>query len=181
MARLTARTAFAGLLPVAAGSVRLSEIPHPAITWVAPFRGQAAAVSAALRAQAGIALPDPNRVVGTGDTRAVWFGPDQALLLGPTPAAIPGAAMADQTGGWAACLLEGDGAAAVLSRLVAIDLRDGEFGIGHAARTPLGHLPCVLMRSGAECFEILVFRSMAATCAHEIHRAMRMVAARAAG
>lgn len=179
MANLTAKTAFDGLLPIAKGDVTLSEITFDAITWVAPYKGKAAAVSKALDKQIAAAFPDPNRTTGSGDARAVWTGPGQAFVLGKPLKPITGAAMADQTSAWAACALEGDHAAEVLARLVPIDLRDETFAVGHAARTVLGHMTCVLIRTGAVRYEIMVFRSMAATCTHEITRAMRMVAARA--
>lgn len=180
MASLNARTAFDGRLPVAHGDAELRETAFDAITWIAPHDGRHADVSAALERQIGGALPDPNRCTGRPPARAVWAGPGQALILGPPLKPIAGAAMVDQTAAWASCLLEGPDAAAVLARLVPIDLRDGAFATDHAARTVLGHMNCVLMRTGLSAFGIMVFRSMAGTCAHELDRAMRMVAARRA-
>ncbi|WP_224815886.1 sarcosine oxidase subunit gamma [Hasllibacter sp. MH4015] len=179
MANLTAKTAFDDLLPITNGDVTLSEIPFDTITWVAPYNGKAAAVSKALDKQIGADFPGPNRTTCSADARAVWTGPEQAFVLGKPLKPITGAAMADQTSAWAACALEGDHAAEVLARLMPIDLREEVFAVGHAARTVLGHMNCVLMRTGAARYEIMVFWSMASTCAHEIERAMRMVAARA--
>jgi sarcosine oxidase subunit gamma len=180
VASLTARTAFAGLLPITEAALTLSEAAPEAITWVAPYRGQVAAVSAELDRRTGCAFPAPNRFTAKGGRRIVWTGPEQAFVLGAAPGDIAGAAIGDQSGGWAACALEGDGAAEVLARLLPIDLRDDRFAVGHAARSLLGHMSCVLMRTGPARYEVLVFRSMAASAAHELHRAMRMVAARRA-
>jgi heterotetrameric sarcosine oxidase gamma subunit len=54
------------------------------------------------------------------------------------------------------------------------------FEVGHAARTMLGHMSCLLLRVEADRFLVLVFRSMAASATHDLDRAMRMVAARGA-
>lgn len=177
MANLTFKTAFDGLLPITIGTVTLSEVTPDTVTWIAPAKGKAAAVSKALEKQIGAAFPEPNRVTGT-DMRAVWTGPGQAMILGAVLKPITGAAMSDQTSAWACCAVDGPDAAAVLSRLVPIDLRADKFAVGHAARTLLGHMNCVLMRTGPDRYEVMVFRSMAATATHELECAMRMVAAR---
>ncbi len=175
MANLTAKTPFDALLPIEAGDVRLSEVTPDRITWIAPQKGQMAKVSRALDKQLGADFPSPN----THANGLVWFGPDQALVLGTALKPIAGAAMVDQTSAWACCALEGAGATDVLARLVPIDLRDTAFGAGAAARTLLGHMNCVLLRTGPTRYEVMVFRSMAATLVHEVERAMTMVAARA--
>ena len=175
MARLVAKSPCAGLLPVTSGSVTLSEVLPEAITSVAPFAGQGGAVSASLRAATGAAFPDPNRWTG-GDIRIVWTGPDQAMVLGPR-VAPDRAAVTDQSDAWAVMRLEGQGAEAVLARLVPVDVRRAQFPEGHAARTLLHHMTCTLMRVGGEAFDIMVFRSMAETAVHHIEVAMRSVAA----
>lgn len=174
MANLTSESAYQGLLPISAGTVTVSEINHAAITWIAPAKGKTAAVSKALTKQTSAASPEPGRISGP----MVWTGPGQAMILGATIKPIAGAAMSDQTSAWACCAVEGADARAVLTRLVPIDLRDTSFAIGHAARTLLGHMNCVLMRTGEDRYEVMIFRSMAATAAHELERSMRMVAAR---
>lgn len=174
MANLSSKTAYDGLLPISAGSVTLSEVDHAAITWIAPMKGKAAAVSKALAKQLGAPLPEPNRISGP----MVWTGRDQAMILGAAIKPLKGAALSDQTSAWASCALEGADAAEVLARLVPIDLRGDAFAVGHTARTQLGHMNCILMRASKDRYEVMVFRSMAATAAHEVERAMRMVAAR---
>ena len=67
----------------------------------------------------------------------------------------------------------------ILARLVPIDLRDQAFPDGAAARTLFGHMTAVLMRLGPEHYEVMVFRSMAGTLAHDLKDAMESVAARA--
>ncbi|OAN70758.1 hypothetical protein A8B78_04725 [Jannaschia sp. EhC01] len=174
MASLTQKTAFDGLLPITTGTTTLEEVTHDAITWVAPAKGKAAAVSKALEKQIQAPFPKPNRISGP----AVWTGPGQAMVLGQPLRPLSGAALSDQTSAWACCAIDGPDARDVLSRLVPIDLRADVFKVGHAARTVLGHMNCVLMRPAQDRYEVMVFRSMAATATHELTRAMAMVAAR---
>lgn len=175
MARLVATSPCAGLLPIGAGTVTLSEVLPAAITSVAPFAGQEAAVSRALERAAGAVFPAPGRWTGA-ETRVVWTGPGQAMVLGPR-VAPEGAAVTDQSDAWAVMRLEGQGAEAVLARLVPVDVRRAHFPPGHAARTMLHHMTCTLMRTGEDAFEIMVFRSMAATAVHHLEVAMKSIAA----
>lgn len=179
MAELQALTPCAGLCPVNHGDLSLSEVTVEAITSVAPLDRQQDAVSEGLRAQMGAAFPAPNRTTGKAKARAVWSGRGQALVLGPRLDPIAGAAMTDQSDAWACVALEGPGARDVLARLVPVDLGENVFKRGHAARTQLGHMNVVIMRTGADRYGIMAFRSMARTLVHELDEAMRMVAARA--
>jgi heterotetrameric sarcosine oxidase gamma subunit len=175
VARLVETSPFAGLLPRAAGGVTLSEVRVEAITSVAPLAGREATVSAVLERAAGAAFPAPGRWTG-GDIRIVWTGPGQAMVLGAR-VAPEGAAVTDQSDAWAVMRLEGAGAEAVLARLVPVDLRRAQFPPGHAARTMLHHMTCTLIRAEDAAFEIMVFRSMAATAVHHLGEAMQSVAA----
>lgn len=179
MADLFARTPAEGLLPVTIGGVTLSEAEPARITSVAPFRGREAAVSKALQEAAGAAFPAPNRATGKAGARIVWTGPGQALVLGPA-VAPEGAAITDQSDAWAHLVLEGQGARDVLARLAPVDLREGVFRRGHAARTLLFHMTATLIRTGTDRWEILVFRSMAKTAVHDLTGAMRGLAGRQA-
>jgi sarcosine oxidase subunit gamma len=166
-----ARTPGAGLLPVEIGGVALREVSYGAITSVAPFRGGPAV---------DLALPEIGRFQDTEAGRISWAELGGYLVLGPRLAPMAGAAVVDQSDAWAVLALEGAEAAAVLARLTPLDLRDAVFGPGQAARSLLGHMTCLFLRTGGTRFEMLVFRSMAGTAVHEITQAMRGVAARAA-
>ncbi len=179
MANLIARTPCEGLLPVTAGTCTLTEITPAATTSVMPARGRAGAVSDALKKAIGLTFPAPNRATGKDGNRLVWSGAGQALLLGAAPAALPGAALTDQSDAWAVMRLDGAAAEAVLARLVPVDLRAATFKRGHTARTMLFHMTCSISRVGATSFDIMVFRSMASTAVHELHVAMKSVAAQA--
>lgn len=181
MADLVAKSPCEGLLPVTAGDVTLSEVAAGWITALAPFRGQEAALSTALKAAHGMGFPEAGRAVGKAGSRCVWTGRGQAFLIGPAPdaALAAHAAVTDQSDAWAVVALEGVGAEAVLARLVPVDLRASVFKRGHTVRTLCGHMTVSITRVGAEAFQIMAFRSMARTLAHELGHAMELVAARA--
>lgn len=179
MAELLAKSPCDGLLPRTHGKVTLSEVAITDLYSVAPMQGQRAAVDAALKAAHGIGFPAPNRVTGSGDLRCIWSGRDQALFFGAEPDLTPDlAAVTDQSDAWVMVRLEGARVEEVLARLVPIDLRAPAFAEGHCARTLLQHMTVSISRVGRDAFEILAFRSMAATLVHDLDTALQMVAAR---
>lgn len=180
MARLIARTPAAGLLPLSIGAVTLTEVDPGPVTSVAPFRGQTAAVSAALQAAFGFGLPGPNQTAQGQGARILWAGLDRALLIG---AAAPGtlavlAALVDQSDSSVILRIEGPAAEAVLARLVPLDLREGPFPQGATARSFVNHMTAAITRVAPRAFEVMVFRSMAATLVRELAEAAQGVAAR---
>lgn len=179
MPSLIEKSACDGLLPIAAGGVTLGELPFARITSVAPLAGRERAVGTALKAL-GLGWPEPGRSVTTGAAACLWTGRGQAFLIGADPDGLTGfAALTDQSDGWARMRLSGPGAEAVLARLVPLDLRAAAFPVGAVARTGLNHMMMVLSRVAGEDFDILVFRSMAASAVHELSRSMAACAARA--
>lgn len=176
MVDLVAKSPCDGLLPVSHGAAMLDEVLPEAITSVALLGGSDADATKALADALGLGFPAANRFEGSDGVKIVSIGPGKAFVLG-RPVAIDGAACTDQSDAWAVMALEGGDARAVLARLCPADLRDGEFDVGNAAQTLLGHMTCTILRTGAERYEILVFRSMAQTAVHEMERAMRSVAA----
>lgn len=180
MPELIAKSACDGLLPVTMGSVVLSEIAPAVLTSIAPFKGQSKALSEALKAAHGMAMPAANRATGTDNARCIWFGRAHALLVGPEPDAglARFAAVTDQSDAWTVVALEGTGAVDVLARLVPMDLRSSAFKTGHTARTDLMHMSASITRVSANAFQIMAFRSMAKTLVHDLKTAMEGVAAR---
>lgn len=180
MGEVQAESPGEGRLPVTAGEVRLSAAVPERMTSLAPYKGQAEALSQAMQAVHGMGWPKPGRMTGRKGARAMWFGREMALLIGPEP--DPGlaahAALVDQSDAWAVLVLEGPGAAQVLARLCPLDLRDHVFKRGHVARTEVAHMAGAIGRIGAESWRIMVFRSMAGTLIHEAETAMQRVAAR---
>ena len=177
MVELITKSPCEGLLPLTVGGCSLHEVVVQAITSVAPARGQEKATSDALKKLHGVAFPAPGRATGKDGARCIWFGPGQAMLLGAPVAPIMGAVLSDQSDGWAVMRLSGPRAADALARLVPVDLRARAFKRGHTARTLLFHVPASITRTGANAFDIMVFRSMAATAMHELGVALRSVEA----
>ncbi|SPH18778.1 hypothetical protein DEA8626_02322 [Defluviimonas aquaemixtae] len=166
------------LLPVLDGGLKLSEAREARITSVTPFAGKDRGVATALKSL-GLGWPKPGQAV-TGQAGAcLWTGRGQAFLVGPVPEGLDGiAALTDQSDAWARMELTGPHVAEVLARLVPLDLRAAVFPVGTVARSGLNHMMMILHRTGDDCFEIMVFRSMAATAVEEIRHAMAARAAR---
>jgi len=174
--KLIARYPCNELLPIFAGDNTLSELAPTVITSVSPALGQKKTASAALKKACGLGFPAANRMTGKGEVRCIWFGPAQAMLFGASPVVIKGASLTDQTDGWAVLQLQGKQASDILARLVPVDLRISTFKTRHTARTILFHMPVSITRSGANSYDIMVFRSMAVTAVHELELAMKSVA-----
>lgn len=180
MVNLIAKSPCDGLLPVTIGNVTLSERNLGRMTSVAPYKGEHKAVSAVMKDAHGVAFPSPNRMTTKGGVQALWFGQGQALLIGPDPdvSLTAKAAMTDQSDAWAVVELKGPKAADVLARLISIDLRPTEFKRGHTARCDLMHMMASVTKTGADSFQIMVFRAMAKTLVHDLTTAMESVHAR---
>ena len=175
MPELIAKTALNGPKPLTLAGTTLSELDPGPITSIALFPGGDVSVLSTI----GLSFPAPNRFVTSGAALLVWTGRDQAFLIGVSaPDMGTSAAVTDQSGGWVTLTLTGPAAEAALARYVPLDFRS--FATGHAARTPLYHLPMILLRMGPEAFRIMVFRSMARTAWHEIALALKSIAARRA-
>lgn len=166
--------------PVSIGGLKLSERLLGPITSVAVLPGQDKAVAKALK-PLGLVFPTPGLFALSGEARLVWTARHQAFLIGVAPPdALQGAALTDQSDGWAGLRLEGPAASDALMRIYPLDLRLHTFAQGNSARAPLNHMQSVLMRTGPYAFDILVFRSMARTAWHEVEAAMKTLGARAA-
>ena len=176
MPELIAKSALEGR-SLTLGTVTLAEVDVGPITSIAVFPGGGKAVAKGLRTL-GLAMPEPNAFAEKKGARIVWTGREQAFLMGAEPPALEGAALTDQSDGWAVLGLSGAGAVDVLARLVPVDLRLAAFPVGQVLRTQLNHMNVVILRIGDHAFEVLVFRSMARTAWHELETTMHMVAAR---
>jgi len=161
------------------GGVTLAEAEVGPITSIAVLVGGAKDVAKGLK-PLGLSFPAPNRTLEKRGARIVWTGRDQAFLIGVAAPPLDGAALTDQSDGWAVLALSGVGAADVLARLVPLDLRLSAFPVGQAVRSGLNHMNAVILRTGDYAFEVMVFRSMARTAWHEIEAPMQALAARAA-
>lgn len=180
MLELTPKTPAAGLTPVTVGTMTLTEPDLGQLTLITPFKGQVQAVSDAMLAAHGMALPDAGQTTGQDGARAIWFGLGQTLLAGPAADASlgAGAALVDQSDAWAVLQLRGDELGPVLARLVPVDIRAASFAVGQTIRTELAHMMASVTRVADDAVVIMVFRSMAHTAVHELRDAMEAVAAR---
>nr|WP_246175932.1 sarcosine oxidase subunit gamma [Roseovarius bejariae] len=177
---MKAKTPCDGLLPLEVGALRLSEVETGPITSVAAFKGQEAALCKVMQAAYGLDMPEPNRVNEAGEVRAIWFGPQMALLTGVVAedGLSTHAALTDQSDAWAVVRLDGVGAADVLARLTPIDLRKDTLGPGKTARTEVQHMQASVTCLGKEIYQIMVFRAFAETLVHDLKCAMQAVEAR---
>ena len=132
MTELKALSPAAGLLPLNIGGVELREDEMRALTLIAPYKGQEAALAKALEAAHGLSWPTVGTTSGSGAARLVWFGRGAALLVGAEASAklAKHAALTDQTDAWSCLTLEGAGARDVLARLTPLDMRDVAFPVG---------------------------------------------------
>ena len=128
MVDLLAKTACDGLAPLNIGTVCLREGPTVPMTTLAPYRGQQAALDAALQAAHGLGFPPLGGSCQSGDARALWFGRALGLRRGIEPEAR--------------------------------------------------HMQASICRIEEDCFQIMVFRSMARTMYHDLKTAMEAWAAR---
>ncbi|WP_369250803.1 sarcosine oxidase subunit gamma [Streptomyces sp. R41] len=148
--RLAAATRASG------GAVRLAELPFLAqVTVRLDAKGAAAdAVGLAL----GLQLPlEPNTVVRAGELTALWFGPDEWLLVGP-----PGSqrdlesrirsatgdepvSVTDVSAQRTTLLVTGSRARDLLAHGCPLDLHPRAFGAGRCAQTTLARTHIVLV------------------------------------
>lgn len=180
MPDLIAKSALSGFAPVTRLNTTLVEGQVGPITSIQPSPGRAPQVGAIL-APLGLAFPAPNGQSVNGTTRLIWAGRETAFLIGAEPplGLSDHAAITDQTDGWAILTLTGPAAVDALMRPIPLDLRAAAFPPGRAIRAPLNHMQAILIRTGAEAFEIMVFRSMARTAWAELAEALEVLEARA--
>lgn len=178
MANLLATAPLGYMKPTVLAQTTLAQMDWAQITSIAPFAGREGDVTAALGAL-GLGFPAPNTFVCSGAACIAWTGRAQAFLIGADcPDLGDAAAITDQSDAWARMTLSGPAAVDVLARYVPVDLRLSALPVGAAIRSQLYHVPLCLMRSGADAFELLVFRSMAQTAWHEMETALKAIAAR---
>lgn len=177
MPELIAKSALEGR-SLTLGGMTLAEVDAGPVTSIASFPGGEKLVAKGLR-PLGLAMPAPNHFTEKKGARIAWTGRDQAFLTGVVCPALEGAAVTDQSDGWAFLALSGAGSVDVLARLVPLDLRLTAFPVGRVARSHVNHMNAVILRTGDYALEVMVFRSMARTAWHELETTMGMVAARA--
>ena len=167
------------MVPLSVGTLELTETVPAAITSIACYQGQSAALSAALKEHHGMALPKTGQATGRAGARAIWAGPS-VFLVGPEPDADLSnhAAIVDQSDSWCVLNLKGADVEAVLARLSSVDMRLKSMEKGQVVRSQLQHMNAIYHRISDDSFDIYAFRSMAKTMVHDIDRAIRYIASR---
>lgn len=153
------RTPLDALKPISTPG-RLVVTPAPARARLV-LRGNVAALGTAF----GLVLPvTPCRAVLDGDRAALWLGPDEWLLLAPSLEAVdvPDAAVVDVSHRQVGLVVEGAGAANLLSAGNPLDLHPSAFPPGMCTRTVFGKAEIILWRTDADRFHVEVWRSFAA-------------------
>jgi sarcosine oxidase subunit gamma len=152
----------------ATGAVALAPPRH--VFSVAAYAGATGRLEAAL----GVILPPPGRVSAAAGITWAWSGPDCWLAVSETPvslaAAVPFAAITEQSDGRAIFLVSGPLARRILQKLVPIDLHDTAFLPDHTALTLAGHIPVQIWREG-DIFCLACFRSFAPALHHALIQA----------
>lgn len=172
----TATSAFAGVaapLATAGAGLTVTVLDNLGLATVHARKGSALALSAKVKAAYGLELParpqrnanGPVAFVGTGP--GAWMAVSEGGPLGwadKLAADLAGvASVNDQSDGYAALRLEGPKVLDVLAKGVFLDLDAKVFPPGSAAGVTIAHIGAVLWRREAEVFEVLVFRSYAAS------------------
>ena len=124
----------------------------------------------ALSSAFGLTLPTrPKTSASANGRHALWLGPDEWLLIDETGADLMAAAASagvlhsatDVSHRNTAVLVSGPDAAGAIARACPLDLGNAVFPVGAAARTVLGKIEIVLLRSGEEDYRVECWRSFA--------------------
>lgn len=122
----------------------------------------------ALSAAFGVTLPTrPKTSASANGRHALWLGPDEWLLIDETGADLMAAAASagvlhsatDVSHRNTAILVSGPDAAGAIAGSCPLDLGNSIFPVGAAARTVLGKIEIVLLRTGEEDYRVECWRS----------------------
>jgi heterotetrameric sarcosine oxidase gamma subunit len=152
-------------------SLTLSEVQPGSIVQLAAWRGEEGAMIAAIRDVAGLALPDgAGGGIATETKNAFGFAPGKFLVADQDEglAAAFANAVAASTGtvtdlshGRTAIRITGPKAEWVLAKFFAVDFSLPAFPIGSGLSTVHHDIFAQIQRTGADQFDIYVFRSFA--------------------
>ena len=170
-----ALSALAGMTASAGGEqVTLSEAPFRALAQVQAWPTTPRAMSDALSTLPLGEIPPIGKASERGGFLVAYVAPGRFMIAGPDadlPARladlIPASAGAvtDLSHGRTILSLEGEAAAEVLQKCVALDLADAGFPVGRAAATMIHHIDVLIVRRRDKRFDLWVLRSFAETLA----------------
>ncbi|MGI3164109.1 sarcosine oxidase subunit gamma [Pseudooceanicola sp. 200-1SW] len=128
----------------------------------------------------GLRLPGPGLWSQGQGAAAFWTGPGQWMIETDVPdhaerlrdaiRSAPGARLTDQSDGWVCVEVTSDAGAAPIRALLErlVNLAPDQIAPGHATRTLLHHLGCVLIRRAEDRLAVLAPRSSAASLWHAL-------------
>lgn len=152
--------------------ITLAAVPRGSLWQVACWPDSFAAVENALATACGVAAPGPGRMAGTADGRILArVEPLKWWIIGPDGAECPVApepgqgVCLDLSHDQAGIAIAGAGAAELVKRLVALDLRETAFPDLSFATTEMHHMITRVLRRDHDGprYEIWVMRSYADT------------------
>jgi methylglutamate dehydrogenase subunit D len=153
-------------------SLVITELTGLGLATVACRKGQAAALSAAVRKAYGLDLPASSRVAQGAAVRFIGYGPGQWLavsealaneaLASKLAAKLQGlASVSDQSGGRTVLRVSGNRARDVLAKGLPLDLDPRAFPLGSAATSAISHIGLQLWQADdTRSYDIAIFRSL---------------------
>jgi sarcosine oxidase subunit gamma len=153
-------------------SLVITELTGLGLATVACRKGQAAALSAAVRNAYGVDLPASSRVAQGAAVRFIGYGPGQWLavsealaneaLASELAAKLQGlASVSDQSGGRTVLRVSGNRARDVLAKGLPLDLDPRAFPLGSAATSAISHIGVQLWQADdMRSYDLAVFRSL---------------------
>jgi methylglutamate dehydrogenase subunit D len=153
-------------------SLVITELTGLGLATVACRKGQAAALSAAVRKAYGLDLPASSRVAQGAAVRFIGYGPGQWLavsealaneaLASELAAKLQGlASVSDQSGGRTVLRVSGNRARDVLAKGLPLDLDPRAFPLGSAATSAISHIGVQLWQADdTRSYDIAIFRSL---------------------
>ena len=182
---LEAKPALGGF-HLAIDTTELAEVRGKALVSVAVPLGGEAAFAKAVEAAYGITPPAVGKTTAARDgITLIGLQRDQvfALLNHPGDNAVQTVAdrlgtaayYTDQSDSWVMLRLRGSKAREALERICMLDLDDGVFQTGDAARTMMEHLGAVILREGPDSFLLMSASSSAKSFLHAVETSLRYV------
>ena len=153
-------------------SIVITELTGLGLATVACRKGQASALSAAVRKAYDVDLPVSSRVAQGAAVSFIGYGPEQWLavsealakeaLAGELAAKLQGlASVSDQSGGRTVLRIGGSRARDVLAKGLPIDLDPRAFPLGSAATSAISHIGVQLWQADdTRSYDIAIFRSL---------------------
>lgn len=167
MRDLQPHSALDGHPPLAIWPWRVAETALDRVTAIHPYPDQRSALSDALKAAHGMALPAAGKATGRAGNRCLALADGAVLLVSDRSASSklrPHAALFDQSDAWVCLSVSGDGKAAALDPLTRCDLRSLSGKRGETRWTDLAGRGVLVHQQGS-AMDLYVPRS----CAVEVY------------